>query len=170
MMSRSLYLVVTLACACLIGCDSGNMSESGESESASSGSEGDAVCAGESRNDEYAVGLAKTGESLTVTFVDASPAPPDRGENTWTVMVTDAGGQAVTEAELEVVPWMPDHGHGSSVVVEVTPTGTPGEFQLKPIDLFMAGLWEVRLNFTMPGGGAAETIEEQVVFAFCVER
>ncbi len=152
----------------LSGCDSEGSSGSDSGESSDAGQ--DSVCADEDRNDTFAVGLSRSGAHVTVEFMEASPAPPDRGENTWTVKVTDAGGQGLTDAELEVVPWMPDHGHGSSVIVEVQAMQTPGEYQLQPIDLFMAGLWEVRLNFTLPGEAEGETIEDQVVFAFCVER
>lgn len=181
-MSALQYLSNSLAARCfgifvstcfLASCDSPGESSSDSSDSSDasdSQSAGDAVCADETRDDTFEVGLSRAGSQVEVAFMEASPAPPDRGENTWVVMVTDSEGAPVSNAELEVVPWMPDHGHGSSVIVEVEATQTPGEYRLSPIDLFMAGLWEVRLNFTLPASDDAAPAEDQVVFAFCVER
>ncbi len=59
---------------------------------------------------------------------------------------------------------MPDHGHGTPIEAAATPTQNPGEFTVTPVNLFMAGLWEVTLDID---AGAGTT--DQVVFAFCVE-
>jgi len=172
-LSNSLAVIssgILLVSTCfLASCDSGN--DGSGSDSSGSQTAGDSVCADENRSDSFAVGLSRAGSLVEVAFMQATPAPPDRGENTWVVMVTDSEGAPISDADLEVVPWMPDHGHGSSVVVEVEAMQTPGEYRLSPIDLFMAGLWEVRLNFILAGGDeGAAPVEDQVVFSFCVER
>ena len=77
--------------------------------------------------------------------------------------VTDMGG-APLDATITVTPMMPDHGHGTPVEAVVTPSAdTPGEYEISPINLFMAGLWEVTLDLDL------SEASDSVVFAFCVE-
>jgi len=100
-----------------------------------------------------------------VRFVDAMPAPPARFDNTWIIEVVDlASGMPVDDAVLEVDPRMPDHNHGTSIQCEVTAMAAPGQFQLDPVNLFMPGLWEVELDFTL-----ADETTDRVVFKFCVD-
>src|SRR3954465_12493731 len=49
--------------------------------------------------------------------------PPTRGVNALRFLVTDAHGAPVEGVQLMVSPWMPDMGHGSSVVPKVTAAG-----------------------------------------------
>lgn len=119
---------------------------------------GEADCEAETRDDEFMVGLSKSGASVTVTFVSADPAPPGMGDNTWMVSLSDPDASVTA-----VTPYMPDHGHGTPVEAIVNATD-PGEFTITPVNLFMAGLWEVTLDI-LTGAGTTE----QVVFAFCVE-
>lgn len=121
-------------------------------------------CTTERRADAYGVGLAKTGSAFTVAFVDAMPAPPTRGDNTWRVQVTDESDAPVTDLALAVAPFMPDHMHGTSIEAHVEPGETAGEYVIAPVNLFMPGLWEVTLEMTTPDGD-----EDDVVFAFCVD-
>jgi hypothetical protein len=53
---------------------------------------------------------------------------------------------------------MPDHAHGSPQPVVVTEMGD-GEYKLDPVNLFMAGYWEVTIS--------AE--DDDIVFPLCVE-
>jgi hypothetical protein len=64
--------------------------------------EGDVDCASETRGDEYAVGLSKSGAEVTATFVLADPAPPAMGDNTWVLAFTDGEGTPVDELDWEV--------------------------------------------------------------------
>lgn len=122
-------------------------------------------CESEERDDEYTLGLEKSGAAVRVQFVDAVPAPPDRGDNTWTLRVLDlATGEAMQDVMLVVDPYMPDHMHSTSIPVQVTPIEEPGVVQLDPVNLFMPGLWQVKLAFILP-----EQQSDQVVFSFCVD-
>ena len=141
------------------GCDGEAMMGGGDSDAESE----PRGCDTETRADDYALGLAKTGDAYTVTFVNALPAPPTRGDNTWTVKVTDSTGAGMTALAIDTVPFMPDHMHGTTVETRVTET-TDGEYVLTPVNLFMPGLWEVTLDVTSPGA-----TEDSVVFAFCVD-
>jgi hypothetical protein len=158
--ARALRVLVAAGPLALAACD-------GESMASDDGDEADAQprgCASELRADTYALGLRKVGGAFTVQFADALPAPPTRGDNTWTVMVMDANGAGMTDLSLAAVPFMPDHMHGTTVETVVTPGPIPGEYVLDPVNLFMPGLWEVTLEMTAQDG-----TEDDVVFSFCVD-
>ena len=120
-------------------------------------------CEVETRDDEYALGLSKSGELWTATFVSADPAPPAIDDNTWVLEISDLGGAPVDGLDIVVIPWMPDHGHGTAVEVEVTATGNPGEYSVTPVNMHMAGYWEITLDLS--SGDEQDTI----MFGFCVE-
>lgn len=156
--------LLALPFALALACDS-NEGEDEHSHSHDTGDEHQSDCEAETRDDEFSIGLSKSSESVTVTFVAADPAPPVNGDNTWTVALTDAGGQPLVDASItSVLPWMPDHGHGTAVEAKATATENPGEFVITPIDFHMNGLWEVTLDIQVQ-----PDTTEQVVFAFCVE-
>lgn len=121
-------------------------------------------CALETRADEYTLGMIRAGDRVQVAMLDAMPAPPSRGDNTWRVRVQDESGAAMSGAIVEVSSFMPDHQHGSSIVTHVQPTEAPGELVLDPVNFFMPGLWEVTLDLQLDDGS-----EDAVVFRFCVD-
>ncbi len=125
----------------------------------------DSVCANDPRAEPYAVGLSATGTSgLKVSFVSAAPAPPTMGNNVWTIKVTDAQDAPVSGATITLKPYMPDHGHGSSIVPQVMPMTAEGTYQVTLIDLFMPGIWQNTFTIT-PATGPVQT----VVFTFCID-
>jgi hypothetical protein len=132
----------------------------------SSGSNAASVCASDPRAEAYAVGLeAKaTDGAVKIRFVDAMPAPPSKGNNTWTVQVLNGADQPIHGATIELKAFMSDHGHGSSTAPTVTPMGSNGTYALTPVDLFMPGIWEITFNVTPPQGTA-----DAVVFTFCID-
>lgn len=111
--------------------------------------------------DIYAPGLAASGQSYTVTFLSADPAPPDRGDNVWSVEVSDASGIR-DDLGLTVEPFMPEHGHGTSPA-SFTGSSAAGAYDFEPIDLFMPGLWV--LTFYVDDGLESDPVE----FRFCLE-
>jgi hypothetical protein len=115
------------------------------------------------RVDDFRVGTTIEGDSLRMTILDASPAFPIRDDNAWTVMLTDRAGISLENVELTVEPWMPDHGHGARIDVEVTERGD-GELHLEPLRLHMAGVWEVSFHVTRE----AEPLET-LVLTVCVD-
>jgi hypothetical protein len=118
--------------------------------------------------DTYASGIEKTGEQglLRVVLVDALPAPPNRGLNAWTMQTLDAStGTPLDDVTLlDVTPFMPDHGHGTSVFPTHEWHGQDGLCDVGDIDFRMPGVWEV--SFEMM---TADSTTDKVVFAFCVE-
>ena len=160
---RGLPLAAALA---LCSCDGDDSSDEAANEaSASAGDEAQAVdCSTEDRDDTYMIGLTKTGEQLQVSFVDAVPAPPAFGNNTWTLEVMDMSGMPMDGMIIEATPFMVDHMHGTTVVAHVTPGENPGEYVADPVNLRMAGLWDVTLDFTLP-----DMTTDSVVFRFCID-
>lgn len=87
-----------------------------------------------------------------------------KGLNTWTVKVTDGKGNPVSGAAIKVRPFMPDHGHGSSITPQIMPMAAEGTYQVGLLDFFMPGIWQETFTIT-PTTGPADT----VVFTFCVD-
>ena len=124
----------------------------------------DSDCAAETRDDDFAIGLSKSGEMVNATFVSADPAPPIKGNNSWVMDFTDMDGQPLEDLGIVVIPMMPDHGHGTPVEAVVTPLETPGQYEITPVNLFMTGYWEVNMELTLSGGE-----QDALMFGFCVE-
>lgn len=93
-----------------------------------------------------------TGGALHIELRSA-PEPLVRGQNVGQISVTDGAGQPVDGLSMELLPWMPSHGHGTSVKTVTTPAGV-GVFIANPLYLFMAGQWELRMTFD---GGVHDT-------------
>lgn len=127
-----------------------------------SGDDEDVVnCEVETRDDTFVVGLAKTGQQMTFTLTSATPAPPMRGDNAWTLQLTNAAGP-LTGATIVVSPFMPDHGHGTSIEAKIIELPDAGQYELSPINMWMPALWETTIQATANG------VTDRVIFRFCV--
>jgi hypothetical protein len=150
-------LLIGLLTRILPGCGGGEPPEADMARSAEIG------CANDERAQPYLPDMELRGESGPLRFrlIAADPAPPARGENTWVIQLVDVEGEVVDDAALEALPFMPDHGHGSTRVASAS-RGDDG-YELSPLVFFMPGLWRVRLDAqTDLGDDAAE-------FFFCIE-
>jgi hypothetical protein len=141
----------------LWACGSGNKANDGASM-------GDAAigCLNDPRAQVYTANMQQKGFGNLLTFVltAADPAPPAKGANTWTVKLLDGAANVVTDGTITASPFMPDHGHGSSVVPETTPSGDG--YTVAPLYFFMPGLWQVTLQAMTPAGN------DSMVFNFCI--
>ena len=127
------------------------------------GSDADVVtCQNDPRVDSFAANLTKksAGGTYQIVLMSADPAPPAIGVNTWTIKAIDGAGNPMANPDLKVLPFMPDHGHGTSVKAAVTaqPDGT---LSVTPLYLFMGGVWRVEFN---PQSGSADPAD----FFFCI--
>jgi hypothetical protein len=95
--------------------------------------------------------------TLTIALRTAPTQPPARGIFTGQFEVTDQNGAPVTGLTIEVTPWMPDMGHGSTLPT-VSEVGD-GKYLLEEVNLFMPGLWELRTTIT---GKATTTADPQL--------
>jgi hypothetical protein len=124
-------------------------------------------CTDDPRAEHYMPGMLKTGPKgqLSVTLLSSDPGPPIKGTNSWSVLVTDAAKAPQTGATLKVVPFMPDHNHGTILKPMSTPLSDAGQYKVTPLYLFMAGLWEVTFTVSTPTG-----VQDAVVFRFCIQQ
>ena len=123
-------------------------------------------CETEDRADAYLPGMSVSGDNGTVVVLRTSvPAPPAKGDNTWDVVVELPDGGDTSNLQLEVMPIMPDHGHGTAVTTIVEPGDDPGSYILDPVNLTMAGYWETTVSISDASGAPVD----DVVFRFCVE-
>jgi hypothetical protein len=100
----------------------------------------------------------------TLEFLETMPDPPAVGDNTWLVAISDQMGNPLAglENSLFVMPFMPEHGHGTPVTVGVEEV-EEGLYQLSPVNTFMPGLWQITLEID------AEGASERFQFEVCVE-
>jgi len=119
----------------------------------------------DARADSWTLPIAKKSANgvFTVTLLSSAASPPLIGDLTeWTVQVADGNGAMVSDAMIDVKPWMPDHGHGTDAVAHVMAASSPGQYAITPLYLFMAGYWTVTLTITV--GAVSDT----AVFSLCL--
>jgi len=121
-------------------------------------------CESDARADAYADHLSKTSASgrLTITLNSGTPAPPSRGDNSWTIRVTDAAGMPLSDRHFTVSPFMPDHGHGTAIKPIIV-SRADGIYEVTRINFFMGGLWRVTIA-DVEATDPADAVE----FVFCV--
>ncbi len=161
---QHLAVFITLLAACSPDDDAGTNAGGG-----AAGGAGDGVfvpdgCEEEAVLDVYSEGLSRDGDGglVKVTLSIATPGPPDKGENRWTVRVEDAGGQAIADATVFVRPFMEVHGHTSNPAQFAGDAQGDGSYLVGPFILGMAGRWDITIDVTLPDGGT-----DAVVFRFC---
>ena len=111
------------------------------------------------------MGLTKTTASnIALKVMSNDPSPPQRDVNTLVLEMLDAYGTPLDGATLQVVPWMPDHGHGSSVKPTVNAMGG-GVYDVTNLYYVMPGLWQLTMTVTPPGSTTGDT----AVFNFCID-
>ena len=97
--------------------------------------------------DAYATGTTDSGK-YKVEIRTAPTQPPSPGTLSVDLAVFDAATNApVPGLGVDVVPWMPAMGHGTSVTPTVTEKGG-GHYVADDVSLFMQGDWQLRLTFT----------------------
>lgn len=132
----------------------------------SSGGPGDSfvTCDTDMRAAPYQPGMSFTSTSgkFVVKLLESTPGPPVKGNNTWTIEVDDsASGMALEGLDITVTPFMPDHGHYSTIVMATA--AEAGTYTLHPVYLFMPGVWEVRMDIA----GAA-TAGDSAILPTCI--
>ena len=121
----------------------------------------------DARADPWQLPLTKPSQhgAFRVSLLASAASPPLIGDlTTWTLQIADSQGALVDAATIAVEPWMPDHKHGTDAVAHVTPAGTPGQYRVTPLYLFMAGYWTITITIT--NGAASDT----VVYSVCLSE
>ncbi|MGC6418508.1 MAG: FixH family protein [Bradymonadia bacterium] len=117
--------------------------------------------------DTYVAGLEKVGTSghLTIRLIESAPTVLNTGVYTWQLMVIGSDGQPMNGLNIQAEPTMPDHGHGTEPrYTEGTPTDEDGIYELKDMDLYMKGVWQVMVRIS-----STEGVEDSVAFSFYLE-
>jgi hypothetical protein len=86
-------------------------------------------------------GISASGHYALDVFTN--PQPPVRGQISARLSLTRADGQVVRGMNLEITPWMPEHGHGSSVMPSVV-EAEDGDYDVNDLYLPMEGTWQLR--------------------------
>ncbi|HEY4182305.1 MAG TPA: FixH family protein [Kofleriaceae bacterium] len=156
------FVIAAAALAPLAACGSSGGSDDGSTDHVDCATEktpnGD-------RPDDFVVGLSKQGDKGLLSFkmLGFDPAPPSISFNDWQVEITAVATVApMSNASLDVYPFMPKHGHGAGVDPVVTAMPTAGEYDLDQINLHMPGIWEVTITATTDAG------TDSAVFRACL--
>ena len=92
--------------------------------------------------------LTMTSESGTwVVSAWLYPERARKGANEVVFGIVDGAGAPADGLVVRTQPWMPAHGHGTSTVPTVSPQGA-GLYWAMPVNLYMAGRWELRTTIT----------------------
>lgn len=81
------------------------------------------------------------------------------GYNSAKLIIHDRNDHDVEGAEITIVPWMPDMGHGVKAKTVITDKGH-GLYEAENIEFSMTGRWEWKI--TIKKG----TVEDKVLFEF----
>lgn len=126
----------------------------------------DDLCTAEEALQAYQPGMLAHGElgTFDVVLVEAEPAPPAEDFNIWTVLVRDVATCTPQPGlTIDVVPFMPAHGHGSVTTPIVTDHGD-GSYGVEDLNLWMAGHWRVGFIMTSERLG-----DDQAAFHLCID-
>lgn len=117
---------------------------------------------------EFALGMRALGENkrFLAELITATPAPPMRYLNDWTLRFLDAATESLLSdvAVTEARPFMPVHGHDGNVLPKVSRLES-GEFRVVGLNLNMRGPWEIQLHVSSEAGGT-----DYIVFHVCVSE
>jgi hypothetical protein len=101
---------------------------------------------------------------LVLEVTKREPATPIVGDQAWTVKISDGSTPLVGAADrITVTPYMPDHGHGSAIGVDVT-EAADGRYLFSPINLRMPGYWDISVRLATGDAGV-----DRAKFGICVE-
>lgn len=122
-------------------------------------------CTKDARISQYSPPISVTSSSGALDFilVSSNPGPPANGTNSWSMRITNTAGVNQPNLTVGVVPFMPDMGHGTSIVPSMT-MNADGTYTVTPLYLFMAGIWRVTFS-TPPSAAQPDTAN---IF-FCIE-
>lgn len=94
----------------------------------------------------YEIDPARTSDNEDFKVaISASPVQPVTGTNELRFYVFKGMGTPVTGATIDVEPWMPGHGHGSTEVPVVSEDGD-GWYTVSNVFYTMPGYWELYID------------------------
>ena len=153
-----LGIAVALGGSFAVGCSSSSDTASDSQSQAAS------LCGSDPRAQTFSANMVQVGKSGTfsIKIISMDNFPVVKGDNAWTVEVLDATGNPATGATFTLKPFMPDHGHGSSIVPDIEPGTGDATFNVGRINTFMPGIWQFTFSITK------DTTADSAVVTFCV--
>jgi hypothetical protein len=106
----------------------------------------------------FETGWSVSVDGVNVSLAQATPALPERGENTWVIQL-DEQETPIEGCTLSVTPYMLEHMHGVPTPPVVSELGE-GTYQVAQINLIMPGQWDLTFSFT------CEARELDVTYSF----
>lgn len=82
--------------------------------------------------------------------------------HSWQIVVTDAGGRPVTDAQITLSGGMPEHDHGLPTQPQITRETEDGSYLLEGMRFHMPGKWQILIAVTVAGQEHHTTIEFQL--------
>ena len=105
---------------------------------------------------EFGLGpRASAGGRYVATLEPGKPLRP-RQMQTVRVVVRDADGRAIDEAQISIDGGMPQHGHGLPTRPRVTRSLGDGVYEIEGVRFNMGGWWEFKL--AIAGFSGADTV------------
>ena len=105
---------------------------------------------------EFGLGpRASAGGRYVATLKPGTPLRP-RQMQTVRVVVRDADGRAIDEAQMSIDGGMPQHGHGLPTRPRVTSSLGDGVYEIEGVRFNMGGWWEFKL--AIAGFRGADTV------------
>jgi hypothetical protein len=97
----------------------------------------------------FAMQQNSTEQGLYFVSIDFTGEKMKVGNNSLKLFIGDRKSKAPlkNKPDIEIVPWMPAHEHGTSVLPIIKELGK-GEYSVEQVNFSMPGLWEiyVRIN------------------------
>ena len=115
----------------------------------------------------FVLGLRANGkdDKVGASLLDASPSPPRRYLNVWTLKLTDEHKQPLSDVDITSIrTYMPLHGHAGTPAAAAQMLPDPGEVHAD-LNFTMRGYWEVQMNVSSPSAG-----DEYIVFPVCIAQ
>ena len=101
---------------------------------------------------EFSLGPRASAEGRYVATLEPSQPLRPRRMQTLRLVVRDAEGRGIDDAQIAVAGGMPQHGHGLPTRPRVTRSLGDGIYEIEGVRFNMGGWWEFRLAITGPRG------------------
>lgn len=105
-------------------------------------------------------GVSEGGVAIAI-YSELSPLRLNR-LHAWRIHLTDADGEPLTGAELELTGGMPDHDHGLPTLPLISGETAAGVYLLQGMRLHMPGRWVITIDIDSPAGEDEATLEFQL--------
>ena len=69
------------------------------------------------------------------------------GLNRYEINLADRQGMPLDQAQITIIPWMPDHGHGTDREPSISPMGN-GVYEVGDVVYTMPGLWHLNVEIS----------------------